>query len=99
MDYHDPELRAARVTLGAHWLDENHPDWYTRVDTNTLQMSSHRTCILGQTLGEDGYDELLQEKGAHWLQDHSFLFAGHDEWIIQIEKRRAEDGIMLQGIS
>ena len=38
-----------RVKYGALLMDEVCPDWYKRVDTNILRMSSGQYCILGQT--------------------------------------------------
>lgn len=37
-----------RVETGAAWLDQEFPDWYTRIDIETLKISSGSSCICGQ---------------------------------------------------
>jgi len=37
-----------RVAVGAAWLDENYPEWYTHIDVGKLEMSATRACIMGQ---------------------------------------------------
>ena len=42
---------AARVALGVEWLDEVHPGWRDKVDTDRLKMYNTHQCILGQVFG------------------------------------------------
>lgn len=44
-----------RVLVGAAWLDEVDPDWYTRVDTETLNVESFCGCVLGQIVSDFTY--------------------------------------------
>lgn len=37
-----------RVKRGADWLDANFPGWYMNIDTDTLDLNSTGSCILGQ---------------------------------------------------
>ena len=40
-----------RVKLGALLLDDIDPNWYNKIDLDTLQLSSPCHCILGQLYG------------------------------------------------
>jgi hypothetical protein len=42
-----------RVAAGAAFLDERVHDWYTRVDPETLDVSSGEHCPIAQTHGND----------------------------------------------
>lgn len=46
------ERVAARVAVGADWLDERHPGWVDAIDIDTLDMASDCNCILGQQFGD-----------------------------------------------
>lgn len=37
-----------RVARGARWLDERLPDWHTKVDPVTLNITSSTTCVIAQ---------------------------------------------------
>ena len=39
------------VKAGAELLDEKKPDWYTRVDLDTLDIGLASECVLGQVFG------------------------------------------------
>lgn len=46
------EKARERVQRGATYLDEVDPDWYRRVDSDTLELEDGKHCILGQLHGE-----------------------------------------------
>ncbi len=46
-----------RVLVGAAWLDEVDPDWYTRVDTEILDLESLCGCVLGQIVSDFTYGD------------------------------------------
>lgn len=43
---------AARVREGATLLDEMVPDWFRRIDTDTLNLNDGFMCVLGQVGGD-----------------------------------------------
>ena len=45
-----PRVRGS-VELGARFLDETRPLWYTEINAETLKMSDTNYCVLGQTTG------------------------------------------------
>jgi len=45
------EYAWTRVQRGAAYLDEFDPEWYRRVDPDTLELSSGSSCVLGQLHG------------------------------------------------
>ncbi len=47
-----PEKARERVKRGATYLDEVDPEWYQRVDADTLALNHGRHCVLGQLHGE-----------------------------------------------
>jgi len=47
-----PEQVRKRVQRGADYLDNVDPDWYRRVDSETLELDDGRHCVLGQLHGE-----------------------------------------------
>lgn len=47
-----PEKVRERVQRGATYLDDVDPEWYRRVDSETLELGDGRHCILGQLHGE-----------------------------------------------
>ncbi len=47
-----PDRARERVQRGAEYLDGVDPEWYRRVDSETLELESGRHCILGQLHGE-----------------------------------------------
>lgn len=46
------EKARERVDRGATYLDEVDPEWYRRVDSDTLELGDGQHCILGQLHGE-----------------------------------------------
>jgi hypothetical protein len=46
------EKARERVRRGAAYLDDVDPEWYRRVDAETLELGDGRHCILGQLHGE-----------------------------------------------
>lgn len=49
----------ARVRRGIKFLNEKHPGWHRRVDTNILDIADGGFCVLGQSLGT--YDYFLED--------------------------------------
>jgi hypothetical protein len=47
-----PGRARKRVQRGAAYLDDVDPEWYRRVDSETLELGDGRHCILGQMHGE-----------------------------------------------
>lgn len=47
-----PEMARERVKRGASYLDEVDPNWYQRVNSETLELGDGQHCILGQLHGE-----------------------------------------------
>ena len=47
-----PERVRERVQRGAEYLDDVDPEWYRRVDSETLELDDGRHCVLGQLHGE-----------------------------------------------
>jgi hypothetical protein len=47
-----PEQVRERVQRGADYLDGVDPEWYRRVDSETLELEDGRHCVLGQLHGE-----------------------------------------------
>lgn len=37
-----------RVARGAAWLDDKYPQWYSKIDLSTLDLSNCTMCVLGQ---------------------------------------------------
>lgn len=73
----DDDVYAKRVSLGAKLLDEEHPDWYTKINVDWLDMGNgdyfgttgyHCGCVGAQldfyTMTGDGeYDNFVREMG------------------------------------
>ena len=68
------------VTRGARLLDEQHPDWWQKVNTDTLRMASCTECVLGQVLGGfwTGMD-VIKQANPHTPIDPSLY--GFDAWL------------------
>lgn len=47
-----PGRARERVQRGAEYLDRVDPEWYRRVDSETLELDDGRRCVLGQLHGE-----------------------------------------------
>lgn len=47
-----PKKVRERVERGANYLDEVDPEWYRRVDAETLELEHRDHCVLGQLHGE-----------------------------------------------
>jgi len=47
-----PARARERVQRGAEYLDDMDPEWYRRVDAESLELGNGRHCILGQLHGE-----------------------------------------------
>ena len=72
----DERLCAERVAKGAQFLDEKIPDWYTKINTDTLDMTDGSCCIIGQLYPRDGFTWTLKYT-YNWnnktAQDHGFF--------------------------
>jgi len=67
-----------RVLDGIAVLDRTTPSWFRSVDPDTLDITSARNCVLGQTYGSfyDALNTLTVNETVHpldWAQDHGFL--------------------------
>lgn len=93
---------AAITYLGVHdaakILDVDHPGWHDKVNLATLNMWSCSACIIGQTLGLEGYaafeweGELIRLETSHGVRFDGSVFAGETnrgQWIEEIRARRA----------
>lgn len=75
------------VQRGARWLDENFPEWTTRIDLDTLELSEANQCICGQVFADrvevEGTEETDPsfgiESGFDYANTH--LFAEANSWI------------------
>lgn len=86
-----------RVATGAALLDKINPNWYTRIDSGSLDLLSTRYCVLGQIYGSysKGLDELYIDTGGYSQGFIIFRFWNHlkieELWREQIATRRARD--------
>lgn len=76
----DEDKLAERVQEGALLLDRELPGWYTKVNPDTLQMSSCTKCVLGQLYGSDN------TVGTGFDIGQEFLFGEDAEFTDQAEK-------------
>lgn len=73
-DIHEDAILA--VKNGIYWLDENHPDWVSRIDLSALDMSECENCIIGQAVGY--YSDVVRRgqvdynAGVVWAVEHGF---------------------------
>lgn len=71
----------ARVEKGAALLDERVPDWFTRVDTDTLDIANGYRCVTAQVAG-DIWRVGMTMLGLDWNSyiDHGFhvRFSDHE---------------------
>lgn len=85
-----------RAAKGAAWLDKYDPQWFTKVNPDSLNIADAEKCVLGQLVG-DYYDSPLR---ARWFgRDKKFGFMGdflaarsHEltqAWRDEIQRRRA----------
>ena len=81
-----------RVVRGAAVLDERDPEWYTKIDPETLTVSSAKKCVLSQVFGSWSAGKLAANVDP---TTHGFsCFQGSDEklrrlWTAEVEKRAA----------
>ena len=78
----------ASVRAGATFLDKKFPGWEKRIDPTILELSSEKSCILGQLYGDfnkgviklgpryvadgDPSDGYVSEKGGKWAEVRGF---------------------------
>ena len=80
-----------RVKRGARWLDENFPGWESRINTQTLSLSSGNDCICGQVFKEEAKRSrgfAFDPNGYAYAENH--LFAQANSWISSLVRIRAE---------
>lgn len=87
-----------RVAQGVAWLDENAPDWLSRIDLAELQLGSCCDCVIGQTFGCYASDHPLDYDKAAGLGFNTARYGGagsedlahlNEEWRRVITERRA----------
>lgn len=90
----------ARVERGIKLLDEKIPDWFNKIDVETLNMSDSSKCIIGQLLASyDNYYHLgIKDFGGtcwYGFNSYTYMVAYSNEWkeldkewINQINQRR-----------
>lgn len=64
------------VRDGVAVLDKAVPNWFTRIDTETLDLDSSQACILGQLFGD--YSE-----GMTYMMDRHGLKVFDDDWALR----------------
>jgi hypothetical protein len=84
-----------RVYVGILWLDSQFPDWYMRINLDTLDMQDSRFCILGQLYGAIKPHEDMTKYGFdvavnHYDEMQMEFFYLNTEWERQIFLRRKE---------
>lgn len=95
------ELALGRARTGAALLDAELPEWWRRIDTQTLAMMDPESCILGQLYGWLGYtkglgmlglatfgDEVINHGFCPGDERHSTAFL-RGAWVAIVEARRA----------
>ena len=85
-----------KVFEAAQKLDEVKPDWYTRVNLDTLNLEQSETCVLGQAFADETYSPYsygLEQLGLDPEDPNaSLVFDSNDyrhEWVQEILNRRA----------
>lgn len=81
-------IEERRVNKGIKLLNRIYPDWYKRIDLDTLDMSSYSRCILGQLFREYAYgisylsDETRYRNITFSATEYGFDIYGrdHDEY-------------------
>lgn len=88
----------ARVAKGAALLDERRPDWFTRVNLNSLCMSSCYMCVLGQLDQDKGVGFQGQKNKLHLGYDDAILhgFQMEDSYDMTVEEDQAYNRTELQ---
>lgn len=84
------------VEDGAKWLDGIRPEWFTLVNTDILNMSSTRKCVLGQVFADKAssysngysYAEYEYPFDDYTSSDRNVFADFDEEWIKEINKRR-----------
>ncbi len=66
-------------TKGAHWVVDNHPDWFEGVTEAVSEVGGYSVTVPSARTGEPTRAYLLQtaEKGIAWLRLHAHGRAGH----------------------
>lgn len=90
-----------RVRRGARLLDEKVPDWFNKIDIETLSIASCLRCVLGQLFGYFG-SEALSKLDLCWDTDEDIDYGFVDDdgfndrltslWINEIKQRRSTKG-------
>jgi hypothetical protein len=84
---------ATNVKEGAILLDKEKPGWYNKIDINRLDMTGHRSCILGQLYGEYEIGDTALFGKNERRSDDDMAFGSEvdkNEWIKEIEARQPD---------
>ncbi len=68
-----------RVVEGTKWLDETHPGWEEKIDTDDFDMDDSHGCVIGNVMGS--YWNLINlpgeynenKKSIEWADAHGFV--------------------------
>ena len=87
------QTREQQVKAGAELLDRKGPDnWFWRVNTDMLDISSEHNCVLGQCYRsnalEPAYDIGKRALGVANGEEYGFVGMTTPLWIKEIEARR-----------
>lgn len=78
----------ANVAEAAMILDNDKPDWYTKIDLDTFNMKSPARCVLGQTYGNYS----IAKNRLTGNNNSGNIWATYtDEWRYEIKVRRERD--------
>lgn len=67
------------VKLGVKWLDQNYPNWFTKIDLVLFNYSNTQKCVIGQLkLWDVVYKLNLNREYENWSLNHGFDLTGYD---------------------
>jgi hypothetical protein len=74
----------------AAMLDRVKPGWWKKIDLDTLNLASHRQCVLGQLYGsfDRGRVNLRDMVYGDWALSCFYGNRDREAWIAEIERRR-----------
>lgn len=84
------------IAKGVTWLDENYPNWESKIDLDRLKMSNSCRCILGQLFINFSDFFIGRNLPSSWAEEHGFDASKNtldyselqDKWTSEIIKRR-----------
>jgi hypothetical protein len=80
-----------RMDQGLSWLDENIPDWYRRVNTDTLDMAHCQNCVIGQMEPADWFSDSVN--AVHAEARYEFISYDVDYTVYQWAEELGFDGV------